>query len=88
MIPKLTRKSIFVAIIVFILFQITFGFMIRNYENKIYNLLSKEKITYLKDKIRLEINKGLEKDRILTQEDAVLFKKFLDKINTELKNTN
>lgn len=81
-------KSIFVAIIVFILFQITFGFMIRNYENKIYNLLSKEKITYLKDKIRLEINKGLEKDRILTQEDAVLFKKFLDKINTELKNTN
>ena len=81
-------KSIFVAIIVFILFQITFGFMIRNYENKFYNSLSKDKITYFKDKIRLEINKGLEKDRILSQEDAVLFKKFLDKINTELKNTN
>tara|TARA_B100001093_G_scaffold394299_2_gene381012 strand:+ start:3117 stop:3380 length:264 start_codon:yes stop_codon:yes gene_type:complete len=81
-------KSIFVAIIVFILFQITFGFMIRNYENKLYNSLSKEKITYFKDKIRLEINKGLEKDRILTPEDAVLFKKFLDKVNTELKNTN
>lgn len=81
-------KSIFVAIIVFILFQITFGFMIRNYENKLYNSLSKEKITYFKDKIRSEINKGLEKDRILTPEDAVLLKKFLDKVNTELKNTN
>ena len=37
-------KSIFVAIIVFILFQITFGFMIRNYENKLYNSLSKEMV--------------------------------------------
>ena len=65
-------KSIFVAIIVFILFQITFGFMIRNYENKLYNSLSKEKITYFKDKIRSEINKGLEKDRILIQFDKVI----------------
>ena len=62
--------------------------MIRNYENKLYNSFSKEKITYFKDKIRLEINKGREKDRILTPEDAVLFKKFLHKVNTELKNTN
>ena len=39
----------------------------------------------VKDKIRSEIKSGLEKDRILSSEDAILIKKFIEKITSELK---
>ena len=39
----------------------------------------------VKDKIRSEIKSGLEKDRILSNEDAILIKKFIKKITSELK---
>ena len=39
----------------------------------------------IKDKIRSEIKSGLEKDRILSNEDAILIKKFIKKITSELK---
>ena len=39
----------------------------------------------VKDKIRSEIKSGLEKDRILSSEDAILIKKFIKKITSELK---
>ena len=39
----------------------------------------------VKDKIRSEMKSGLEKDRILSSEDAVLIKKFIKKITSELK---
>ena len=39
----------------------------------------------VKDKIRSEMKSGLEKDRILSSEDALLIKKFIKKITSELK---
>ena len=39
----------------------------------------------VKDKIRSEMKSGLEKDRILSSEDAILIKKFIKKITSELK---
>ena len=39
----------------------------------------------VKDKIRSEIKSGLEKDRILSNVDAILIKKFIKKITSELK---
>tara|TARA_A100001011_G_C14200383_1_gene795389 strand:- start:360 stop:641 length:282 start_codon:yes stop_codon:yes gene_type:complete len=39
----------------------------------------------VKDKIRSEMKSGLEKDRILSNEDAILIKKFIKKITSELK---
>ena len=39
----------------------------------------------IKDKIRSEMKSGLEKDRILSSEDAILIKKFIKKITSELK---
>ena len=35
---------------------------------------------------REEINKGLDKDKILDNDDALLLKKFIEKINAEIKN--
>tara|TARA_B100001057_G_scaffold431389_1_gene458803 strand:+ start:173 stop:454 length:282 start_codon:yes stop_codon:yes gene_type:complete len=39
----------------------------------------------VKDKIRSEMKSGLEKDQILSNEDAILIKKFIKKITSELK---
>lgn len=47
--------------------------------------LDKETAEMIKDKVRSELKSGLEKDRILSDEDALLIKKFLQKISLELK---
>ena len=52
--------------------------------NKISNL-DKSTAEVLKDKIRSELKSGIEKDKILSDEDAVLIKKFIEKISSELK---
>tara|TARA_Y100000816_G_scaffold264567_1_gene223792 strand:- start:23 stop:301 length:279 start_codon:yes stop_codon:yes gene_type:complete len=52
--------------------------------NKISNL-DKSTAEILKDKIRSELRSGIEKDKILSDEDAVLIKKFLEKISSEIK---
>ena len=51
------------------------------------NLLSKDNINYIKDKLRSEIKDGLEKDQILSQEDVILVNKLLLKIKKELNDT-
>ena len=42
----------------------------------------------LKNKIRDEISSSIEKDRILTKEDSVLLRKFLNKIRKEINLEN
>ena len=52
--------------------------------NFIFSLNKKENIEEVKNKIRKEVKKGLEKDKILDDEDAILLKKFYIKIRKEL----
>ncbi len=52
--------------------------------NKI-SKMDKESAEVIKNKIRLEIKSGLEKDKILSDEDAKLIKQFIKKIRSELK---
>ncbi len=52
--------------------------------NKLSNL-DKNTAEIIKDKLRSELKSGLEKDRILSNEDAILIKKFIEKISSELK---
>ena len=51
--------------------------------NKLSNL-DKETAEMIKEKVRSEIKSGLEKDQILSDEDALLIKKFIKKISSEL----
>ena len=51
--------------------------------NKLSNL-DKETAEMIKEKVRSEIKSGLEKDQILSDEDALLIKKFINKISSEL----
>ncbi len=46
--------------------------------------LDKETAEMIKDKVRSELKSGLEKDRILSDEDALLIRKFIKKISSEL----
>ena len=53
--------------------------------NKLLSLNKKENIELIKDKIRLEMQKGLLKEKILNEEDKVLFYKFYSKIKGEFQ---
>ncbi len=47
--------------------------------------LDKETADLIKDKIRSELKSGLEKKQILSDEDAILIKRFIEKISSEIK---
>ena len=54
--------------------------------NTLLNVNKKENIESLKNKIRIEIEKGIEKEKILNDEDAELLYKFYSKIKEEINN--
>jgi len=78
-------KVLFVSIIFFFLYQFTIAYHIRKIENKIYDLKNQENIIFLKEKIRKEIEKSLNKERILDEKDAEIIKKFIKKIQKEIE---
>ena len=45
----------------------------------------RETAEMIKNKVRSELKSGLEKEKILSDEDALLIKKILKKISSELK---
>tara|TARA_B100000401_G_C52394757_1_gene526004 strand:- start:86 stop:385 length:300 start_codon:yes stop_codon:yes gene_type:complete len=51
--------------------------------NKILQLNQKENIESVKNKIRSEIQSGLEKDNLLSEQDKILIYKFYRKIKKE-----
>ena len=78
-------KVIFVLVGLFLLFNFTVGYQIRKIENKIANLSSEKQIIILKEKIKKEIQSGLEKDKILKEEERILISNFIKKIVKELE---
>ena len=54
-------KVLFISFMIFVIFHGTFGYVVKSYESKIQNALNKDKINYLKDKIRSELKKELKK---------------------------
>lgn len=70
----------------FVLFEFTIGSKIKEFERNFNIINNKEKIINFGNKLREEINKANSKDKILSSEDAQLLKKFINKINSELKN--
>ena len=81
-------KSLFIFLCILITFKLTIGSLLKEVETKISQIKSKENIVLIKDKIREEIRGSLNKDQILNKEDAILLKKFLEKINSEIQNAN
>ena len=74
----------FAIIIINVTYNLIFAEKLENI-NKLLMLNNKESIDNVKDKIRLEIEKGLNKDNILSEEDKILLYKLYLKIKTNLK---
>ena len=79
-------KTIFVFVCAFLLYQFTIGKKIEYYEYKAKSLTTDQGREIVRDKIREEIKKANEKDKILNEEDKELIKKFISKIQKELNN--
>ena len=81
-------KSLFIFFLILIVFNLSIGKLISIYEEKFDYILSKENIYQVKSKLRKEIKSGVEKDRILSSEDALLINKFLNKLKTEISDAD
>ena len=77
-------KSLFVFFLILILFKLTIGELVSNYEKKMDLMLSKESLKEVENKIREEVKAGIEKERILDPNDALLLSKFFKKIQKEI----
>ena len=81
---KLVAITFAIIIIINVTYNLIFAEKLENI-NKLLMLNNKESIDNVKDKIRLEIEKGLNKDNILNEEDKILLYKLYLKIKNEFK---
>ncbi len=79
---KLIAITFAIIVVINITYNLIFAEKLENI-NKLLSLSDKENIELVKDKIRLEIEKGLSKEKILKEEDAKLLKKFYIKVKKE-----
>ena len=78
-------KSIIVFFGIFFLFQATIGSQFDSFRNSLDTFSSKEKRDVLKEKIKNEMKKGIEKENYFKEDEKVLISKFLKKIFKELE---
>ena len=69
---KLAGITVAIIIIINTTYNLIFAEKFENI-NKLLSLNNKENIELIKDKIRLEIKKALVKDKIINEEDKILF---------------
>ena len=77
-------KTLFIFLLIFITFHLTFNFAVRTVERKIDVIGSKENIEVYKEEIRKQLRNSINKDQLINEEDALLLRKFLDKIKNEI----
>ena len=77
-------KCLVAVSLIFVLYHLTIGYHIRNIKVELSTLLDKEKVSFVKDKIREEMKNSLKRDRILDQKDSKLLKAFIEKISNEI----
>lgn len=77
-------KSLIIFFLVFLLFKLTFGSLIKNYEKKIDAYFSTGNVNQIKEKIKEEMQNAIEKENYLNPEDAKLINKFLKKLQDEI----
>ena len=77
-------KTLFVIVCVFLLFQLTIGIKIKQLNNELEKLQSKENIEVIKNKLREELRNAVSKENYLSAEDAKLINEFINKLKKEL----
>jgi len=77
-------KTLFIFFCFIIAYKFTFGSLLNQFETRFKSFASKQNISMTKKKIKEELNSAIEKDRILKKDEAILIKKFLEKVSTEI----
>ena len=79
-------KTLIVIFSIYLLFQFTVGLKLREYENRLENLLyNKQAREQIIEKIKGEIESANQKENIFTNEESELLSNFINKIRKELK---
>ena len=81
-------KSIIISVLIVIVYKITILSTVKNYEKKIFENFNKEKIEFIKIKIKDEIRSSIKKEKIISKEDALLINNFLKKSKEDLDLNN
>ena len=81
---KLTATVFAIIILINVTYNLIFAEKLENI-NKLFNAGDKQNIEFVKNKIRLEIKSGLDKDKILNDEDKILLYRFYLKLKNEFK---
>ena len=81
-------KILIVFFLTLILFKLTIGSLIRNYESKVDLYFTKDNLSLAKDKLREEMKNAIEIEQYLKPEDAKLINDFLKKIQKEISVSN
>ena len=82
------NKNLLIFLFIFITFHLTFNYALRSIERKIDTIGSKENIEIFQNEIREQIKESIQKDEILNKEDAILLRKFLEKVRSEIYKQN
>ena len=79
-------KTLFIFVCIFILFQLTIGVKLKQLNNELAKLKSKQNIEIIKDKLRDELRNAISKENYLSPDDAKLVNEFINKLKKELSN--
>ena len=81
-------KVIIALIAVVLIYEFTIGKLIKRYTDKLNYISTKEGRKELVITLRDEIKRGVKKERYLSKEDALLLNQFIEKIRSELRETD
>ena len=81
-------KSLLVFFLFLLTFHYSYSYVVKSIERKIELNFSKANIEILKVKIKNEMNNAISKDDFISNEDAELINKFLNKVIYDLNKNN
>ena len=81
-------KAIIIAVLFGIFFEFTIGKRIDPLVESLNTLSDKQGRKNLKNKIRKEMRKGLEKEYLLKEDDRILLYKFINKLKSEISSVS
>ena len=81
---KLIAITFSIIVVINITYNLIFAEKFENID-KLLSLSDKESVELIKNKIRSEMKKGLLKDKIINNEDKILFYNFYQKVKNEFQ---
>ena len=78
-------KTIIIILAVFVVFEFTIGKTINKFNQKAEIIFTKEGRKNMVNSVKIEMQKAIDKENYLTEDERVLINRFISKIRNELK---